>query len=237
VLEVILLDELVTEHNDRFLENAYLYPAKVPQHFMGCPIKVGTVGIDPFVIMTENYTQNDGSTAYRLTGLSVDVLQLVCQKKNLTTAFLPPLLNLDLDSYLNTFTELEEGLSDVVKGMAPLLPVVVTSSFDDTIPYKYANMKKFLPCPKAIPGTGKIMTTFSLSVWLTVSLVLLLLNRVEFWCADNVPYRSVCNVTHKRHSPTVSTMLGLCLWQCQFHSSPQIRASEFPFSVRLFLFR
>jgi hypothetical protein len=60
VKEVILLDEWVIEHNGRFSENADLYPEKVPKNFMGCTIKVGTVGIDPFVIMTENYTQNDG---------------------------------------------------------------------------------------------------------------------------------------------------------------------------------
>ena len=51
VQDVILLDEWVTEHNGRFSENVHLYPAKVPKNFMGCPIKVGTVGIDAFVIM------------------------------------------------------------------------------------------------------------------------------------------------------------------------------------------
>jgi hypothetical protein len=44
VKEVILLDEWVIERNGRFSENAHLYPAIVPKHFMGCPIKVGTVG-------------------------------------------------------------------------------------------------------------------------------------------------------------------------------------------------
>jgi hypothetical protein len=54
---------------------------------MGCPNKVGTVGIDPFVIMTENYTQNGGSIAYRVTGLSVEILQLVCEKKKPDNCF------------------------------------------------------------------------------------------------------------------------------------------------------
>jgi len=90
VQEVILLDGWVIEHNGRFSENANLYLAKVPKNFMGCPIKLGTIGIEPYVIMTENYTQNDGSTEYRLTGLSVEILQLVCQKMNLTTVFLAP---------------------------------------------------------------------------------------------------------------------------------------------------
>jgi hypothetical protein len=56
-----------------------------------------------------------------------------------------------------------------------------------------------VPCPKAIPGTEKLLTTFSLSVWLTIGLVLLLTTAV-FWCAGNGPYRSVCNETHTYQS-------------------------------------
>jgi len=199
VQEVILLDEWVIEHNGRFSENAHLYPAKVPKNFMGCPFKVGTVGIDPFVIKPQNYTQHDGRIAYKLTGLSVEILQLVCNKMNLTTLFLASSLNLEMDSYVKEITELDEGFSDVLTGVVPLLPLVVTSSFDATIPYINENVKMLVPCPKAIPGTEKVMTTFSLSVWLTMGLVLLLTAAV-FWCAANVPYRSVCNVTHTYQS-------------------------------------
>ena len=56
-----------------------------------------------------------------------------------------------------------------------------------------------LPCPKAIPGTEKVLTTFSLSVWLTIGLVLLLTTAV-FWCAGNVPYRYECNKSHTYQS-------------------------------------
>jgi len=228
VQEAILIDEWFMEHNGRFSENAHLYPAKVPKYFMGCPIKVGTVGMDPYVIMRENYTQNDGSTAYKVTGLSVEILKCVCEKMNLTTVFLAPSLKLDLYSFANLKDDLGEGISEVLTRVLPLLPAFVTSSFDATIPHTHANMKMLVPCPKAIPGTQKPMTTFSLSFWLTMGLVLLLTTAV-FWCAGNVPYRSVCNVrhTHISHCSNVSTMLGLCLWEYQFHSSPQILPSQF----------
>ena len=163
VQEVILLDEWVIEHNGRFSENAHLYPEKVPKNFMGCPIKFGTVGIDPYVIMTKNYTQNDSITTYRLTGLSGEILQLACKKMNLTTVFLAPSLNMEMDSFVKEITELDDGISDVLSGIFPLIPLVLTSSFDATIPYTHTNVKMFVPCPKAIPGTGKLMTTFSLS--------------------------------------------------------------------------
>ena len=44
-----------------------------------------------------------------------------------------------------------------------------------------------------------MLTYFSLSVWLTMGLMLLLTTAV-FWCAGNGPYRSVCNETHTYQS-------------------------------------
>ena len=166
---------------------------------MGCPIRVGTVGIDPFVIMAENYTQNDGSPVYKVTGLSVEILKLVSQKMNLTTIFLAPSLYMDFFSYAKLKADLSEDISDVLTGILPLLPVFVTAYNDATIPYTHEYVKMLVPCPKAIPGTQKLMTTFSLSVWLTAGFVMLLTTAV-FWCAGNVPYRSVCNETHTYQS-------------------------------------
>jgi len=75
----------------------------------------------------------------------------------------------------------------------------VSSSFDTTIPYLHASVKTIVPCPKIISGTEKLLTTFSLSVWLTIGLVLLLTTAV-FWCAGNGPYPSVRNETHTYQS-------------------------------------
>jgi hypothetical protein len=164
VLEVILLDEWVVEHTGRFTEKADLYTAKVPKNLMGFPIKVNTVGIDPYVIMTEKYTQNDGRISYELTGLSIEIIQLVCEKMNLTTTFLAPSLNMEMDSYVKGITEIDEGLSNVLTGIVPLLLHMLTPSINVTIPYTHEQVKMFVLCPKAIPGTQKQLTNFSLSV-------------------------------------------------------------------------
>ena len=153
---------------------------KFPKNFMGFPIKVGTVGIDPYLTMTENYTHSVGRIPYKLTGLSVELLKLVCEKMNLTTVFLVPSPKMELDSYAKEFTELDKGLSNVLTGVIPLIPLVLTPSFDVTVPYTHIKVKMLVPCPKTIPGTEKLMTTFSLSVWLTIGLVLLLTTAV-FW--------------------------------------------------------
>ena len=151
------------------------------------------------MIKTKNFTQNDGSTAYKMTGLNVEILKFVCDKVNLTAVFLLPSLNLELDSAVKHFAELEEGISDVLTGVVSVLPMVVTSSFEATIPFRRINFKMLVPCPKAFPGMGNVLTTFSLSVWLTIGLVLLLTTAV-FWCDRNGPYRSVCDETHTYQS-------------------------------------
>jgi hypothetical protein len=199
VHDIILLDEWVFENNDRFLENAHLYPERVPKNYMGCPIKLGTFGKEPNIIMTENYTQNDGRNVYKLTGLSVEILKLVYEKMNLTIIFLATSIQINLESIAKSLCKLEDGLCDVLSAIIPLMPVFVTSSFDATIPYTYIEIKMLVPCPKAIPRTEKLVTTFTLSVWLTICLVLLLTTAV-FWCAGNGPYRFVCNQTHTHQS-------------------------------------
>jgi len=151
------------------------------------------------VIWTENYTQNDGSTAYKVTGLSVELLVLIFDKMNLTTVFLPPARGTAEVPYIKVLSDLANGLSDVVTGALALLPIVVTSSYDATIPYTHTELKMLLPCPKPIPGTEKILSTFSLSVWLTMGLVLLLSTAV-FWCVGIHTYRSVFRKAHTYRS-------------------------------------
>jgi len=124
-----------------------LYPAKVPKNLMVCPIKLGTVGFSPFVIVTRKYTQFDGSNAYEMTGLSDEILKFVCDVMNLTTIFLEPSLELSIDPYVKVIGDLEDGLSDVLVGTVPLMPVIVTSSFDPSIPYLHGQYKLFVPFP------------------------------------------------------------------------------------------
>jgi len=153
--------------------------------------------------MTSKYTQNDGSTAYEMTGLSVELLKFVCEVMNLTTIFLEPSQELNINSYVKVIVEFEDGVSDVIFGIIPLMPVIVTSTFDPSIPYLFAQYKLFVPCPKAIPGTEMILTTFSLFVWLSTCLVLLL-NTAVFWCAGNGPYRPLYNETQTYQSLSYS---------------------------------
>ena len=195
IQDVILLDEWVFENNGKFSLNAHLYPAKVPTDFMGLPIKVGLIGKDLGVNITENSTSNDYKIARKTKDIDVEIVQLVCEKLNLTTIFRAPSIDFSVESYLKEFGDLNDGLSDVLTGLIPLISFVVMSSFDFTIPYEKSSIKMFVPCPKAIPGPEKILTTFSLTVWLTIGLVLLLTTAV-FWFVVNGERTTVPTTLH-----------------------------------------
>jgi len=74
---------------------------------------------------------------------------------NITAFFLAHSLNMELVSILRPIAQFDEGLSDVLTCTVPLMPVIVTSSFDSTIPYMHViSDARFLS--KAIPGTEKL---------------------------------------------------------------------------------
>jgi len=98
VQDVVPVDEWVFESNVSFLRDTNFYPVKVPKDLMGFLIKLGTVAVDPYVIMTENVTQKNGSTAYKVTGISVEIIKYVSEWLNLTYVFLPPSGNIEPDS-------------------------------------------------------------------------------------------------------------------------------------------
>jgi len=103
---------------------------------------------------------------------------------------------------MKEFGDLNEGFSDVLTRLISSIPFFVMPSFDITIPYDQIRFKIIVPCPKAIPGPEKVLTSFSLCVWLTIGLVLLL-TTAGYWCASNCHYRSVRNYTHTYQSQSI----------------------------------
>ena len=134
--------------------------------------------------------------------LCVQIVQLVCEKMNLTTNIRAPSTDFSVDSYTKEFGDLNEGLSDVLTGLIPLISFVAMSSFYVKIPYDHVGIKMFVPCPKAFPGQEKVLTNFSLSVWLTIGLVLLL-TAAGFRCASNDNYGCVLYYTHTCQSLSI----------------------------------
>lgn len=165
VKDVILLEKWTA---GKFSNNVHLFPNKIPSDLKVCPIRVATVHYPPFVIMTESYTNTDGSTTYMFKGLEIEYLLVITAFMNINVKFLPP-----IESNLLKLGELQEGRADIVIGaFATSLNQIIDE--DPTKAYVYTTYKCYVPCPRPLPRTEGITRVFMPSVWLAMFLVFIL---------------------------------------------------------------
>jgi hypothetical protein len=190
VTQVNLMDQWHVDNNEGFSSSVNLFPPKIPNNFRGCKIRVGSIVLPPFVILTGNTTHSDGSVVYNLHGLAVHYFLLLADKMNTTVVFLSPSDSFTEENGLTEGGALASGMSDILIGAVLLLPVFLSSTFLPTIPYRYVTMKLYVPCPKPVAGTERVITTYEVSVWLTMATVFIVMN-VVWWCIANWRCRSV----------------------------------------------
>ncbi|KAJ4431189.1 hypothetical protein ANN_19786 [Periplaneta americana] len=182
VKDVVLIDTCV---DDSLLHrNVDLFPEKIPTNFKGCTIKVGTIGFDPFVSVVENYTLEDHTRVYKVGGMLVDKVVIPIQKLNAEINFLPPTRDTNTKGYLKELADVSEGYSDILIGLVPLAPALLFSALEPTIPYEFTEMKWVVPCPPQAPRLQKIMSVFSLPVWVLIISVIIL-TALVFSCSNH----------------------------------------------------
>jgi hypothetical protein len=183
VTDVTLLDQWRLS-NGTFIHNAKLFPLKTTDNFHGCQIRVASLGLPPYIIVTGNSTDSDGNVVYKLGGLTVHNLLLAVDKMNVTVVFLKPSLGNSLQEVLHVSGNLAARRSDIVIGTVPLLPVFLSPWFEPTIPYEFNAVKWFVPCPQPVARMEKVMHTYQLPVWLTMATVFLLIS-ILWWGLTN----------------------------------------------------
>jgi hypothetical protein len=187
IKEVSLMDQWIFGDTGKFYNKHNLFPHKLQKDFQNCVIRVATIGINPFVILTDNHTKTDGNIVYDVRGFSVEYILISINKMNMTAVFLPPSIELSLDAAFEQVGNIMSRQSDVLIGMVPLLPAVVTSFSEPSIPYLHDAVKWFLPCPKPNARFQKIMTMYNTSVWLTM-MVIFIVTAAVFWCSVRRPH-------------------------------------------------
>jgi len=190
VKEITLVDQWVLQKNGTFSENTNLFPSKIPNNFQNCVIKAATVGFHPFVSLIGKETKEDGNTMYEMRGLALEYFLLSVRKMNLTVVFLQPPLKVSAETVMAETAKLRSGIADVLVGIIPLLPMVVSGMTEPSIPYISSAVKWFVPCPKPISRVDRFLTVFDASVWLTMTIVFVLTSAL-FWFSANYPDRIV----------------------------------------------
>jgi hypothetical protein len=141
---------------------------------------------------------------YNLGGLAVQNLLLAVDKMNVTVVFRKPVLGQYMKDGSSEAGNLAAGMSDIGIGSFPLVAAVVSSTFQPTIPYEYTAAKWFVPCPQPVERMEKVMHTYQIPVWLTMTTVLILTGTL-WWGLANWRHSSL------KDSQTFQT-LSYCLY-------------------------
>jgi hypothetical protein len=145
--ETNAIDKWILENNGRFSRNADFHHTTTTDEFMGCPIKVFTVGPESFFIYTDKHKQEDGSILYNAGGLLIEPFLIPFLKMYFTVIFLPASLNSSIDVLLKIDNNLMEVLSVIIVGLIPVTIYVKLADTNHTIPNTVSRVRMFVPCP------------------------------------------------------------------------------------------
>jgi hypothetical protein len=146
-----------------FVRDADLFPQKIPLNFHGCSVKF-SVG---------NYHSVDSFLVYHMFRI-FNITEKQVKVVPLSTSW-----------YEKVLTALRDVVfkSDVSFGVIPLLPETVTLA-DPSLPYYVLKLGWFVPCHKPLSRLQRISHTFSVPVWVTMVIILLLVSAASWWLAD-----------------------------------------------------
>ena len=162
--DIQLLSEFSFVNGTQYLDIDF-FPSKIPDDFQGCDMTVTPFGIAPYVITT-NYTDEEGSEVYDDFGLASESLKVFAERFNITLTYLDPLRSYSNFDFQAIFRTVDYKESDFAVGLLPVL--TFTSEFLDlSIPILYEPIKLLIPCPKSIPREKRLVSIFTLAVWLS----------------------------------------------------------------------
>jgi hypothetical protein len=175
--DAVLVDQCGCETLDAFLHNVSLFPNKIPHKFAGCHSIAFVDVVNPYLTLTDNYTDSDGRTVLKFAGIEAKYLTLVTEALNLT-------LNYNICGGTCEFEKYPIPIN-VVAGFKPLSSITIPA-FEPTIPYLFNAFKWFVPCPKSALRMERLLSVFSSSVWFTM-LPVIFLTSLVFWSSVGLP--------------------------------------------------
>jgi hypothetical protein len=184
VQEVITLDRWILTNNGYSFKEVSLFPQKIPLNLQACPLRVSVTGHQPYVFLNDIQHNN----IYKYGGLEIEFLHIVSKAMNMTLVYLPTPAGNEVDQRTSILMRLHFGLIDVVLGTIPL-HLDILEFADATTPYLHTAFQWFVPCPTPVPRMETILGIFTVPVWLTLILVLIMTS-ATVWCIGNRHYES-----------------------------------------------
>ncbi|KAJ9580357.1 hypothetical protein L9F63_003992 [Diploptera punctata] len=162
------------------------FPNKVPKRFKGCALNVAAFGPEPYLIV-ETYKSQDGENKFSFEGIGLELINLFAREVNLTPNFINPITETKHEDIIELIIAFSSGLIDIIAGVIPVAQNI-KSYADLSVPVLIDTLKYVVPCPKPMKKTEKIITLFSLSTWISMGLIFVIVS-VLFWTLSNYPTR------------------------------------------------
>ncbi|KAJ4448588.1 hypothetical protein ANN_10607 [Periplaneta americana] len=141
--------------NNTFSENVEVLRNNIPQDLNGCPIIVRIREGDLTDVNIDKY-------------IGILYQGFLAQLMNTTLEFIP----IDDTSEDRPPTDFYGSLNIFTEEMTPV--------FDPTVPIVSCDMRWYIPCPKSLPRTDRILDVFSLGVWVS-TIGVVFLSAVVMW--------------------------------------------------------
>ncbi|KAJ9589547.1 hypothetical protein L9F63_017235 [Diploptera punctata] len=172
------------ENNSNLLSNLEeidFFPRKIPKDFKGCLLPVSFVGYPPYIFLEKNMKTNSTEVG----GISAELINYFTNHFNFTTHFIVPTMGITSESYDLLYKQLLEGISDIGAGMLyySFLPRQIV---DISIPFSTDVIQFVVPCSNKISRTQRVLSIFTIWVWLTLFIFLIIFS-ILFWIAANGP--------------------------------------------------
>ncbi|KAJ4443732.1 hypothetical protein ANN_05510 [Periplaneta americana] len=209
--------------NGRFLGNAMLFPNKIPNDFLGCPIRVSGFVHPPFVGEIKNSSEGGDQLIYE-NGIGVRIIDVFTKHMNMSIRYMPPNAEMgghpqENGSWTGVRGELIERKSDItVVGTWNLCHIAKNT--ECSVTYLMDEMKWFVPCARPYPLWLSIIRVFRYEVWIIIFVSLLL---VSIFTCSLLKIRSI-TIRHNCEFSGYNTY-GSCLFNMWGHILGASRAS------------
>ncbi|PSN37737.1 Ionotropic receptor 623 [Blattella germanica] len=179
----VLLNKWLPKNGGQFLMQENLFRYITPADFEGCPLRVATIGPEPYVIPKVRFINNE-QQLLDLEGLCVNFIHTFSEKFNFTLEFLPPLPSVELDAIFSIGIDAQSSRSDIVLGVVALSAVFLPY-IDITRPLVFETAGWIVPCPQPVERIGRVIRIFSSCTWMFIFIISLFSSIVIFLQAAN----------------------------------------------------
>ncbi|PSN57964.1 Ionotropic receptor 635 [Blattella germanica] len=169
--EMVLINQWFSNNGGQFSKGFNLLRYKVPGKFSGCPFLTMVVGPEPYVIITNNYTNENGEQVFEMEGLGAFLVNSFTNRYNFSSQFVPFNELREADVVFRGIQMFLNGKVNLVTGLVPIFTFFLPFG-EYTVPVTNDALVFINPCPRPIGRLRSVLNIFTMSTWLAVVIAL-----------------------------------------------------------------